>query len=228
MSSSASSIYYLPGLGADERLFSLLHKELPGKSVVWPTHQGCEDIYAFAKECLRNWNLPQDACLVGFSFGGMVAKTIFQIGHNENLFSKDARLVMISSCRTKHALDPLFVKRASMLKYIPNFLLRFGLVHIGPQFVAGQDKEAQQHLPLLQQMAKETDLGFFRWATQVCAEWQLEESQIEGVKCLQIHGENDKVIPYPTEDPDLILKGAGHLITLTRTRKVTDTIKNFI
>lgn len=65
-------IFYLPGLGANERLFEKMRLVLPGECLPWPEPE-YEDLNGFAGQCIDEWQLKPEDVLVGFSFGAQVA-----------------------------------------------------------------------------------------------------------------------------------------------------------
>lgn len=208
--------FYLPGLGADEGLFSEMIPLHHGKVLPWISPHQHEDLQSYAKRCAIAWDLPRHSLLIGFSFGGMVGKELLK--HVDDL-----QVMMISGCRTARALDETFKQRVKRLQYMPDGLLRFMLVQAGPSYAKRSDNLKKSNYDQLKAMAKDIDLHFFRWACKACVGWDDNESIND--RLLQIHGEHDKVIPYPKEDPDIIIKGAGHLLTFTHAKELVNIIR---
>jgi hypothetical protein len=211
-------IVYLPGLAADELLFEELQKYINGIVPKWPQHDNEDDLKSYALKCVKSWNINEDDILIGFSFGGMIAKEIRDIVPSK----KKSNLFLISSCRNKRSLDQKFINRSKYLKYIPNFILYFLAVHVGPQFTARTDKE-KVFLPILKTMAKTTSIDFLKWATEASGSWQNERE----VELIQIHGEYDQVIPSPPNQPDHIILNAGHLICYTHAKEIFEIFKEY-
>jgi pimeloyl-ACP methyl ester carboxylesterase len=223
---SKKEVFYLPGLGADERLFSEMQIHCPGTVLSWPQVSSDQSFDSFTDSCIETWNLPADAVVVGFSFGGMVAKSVFRKLESSEALSDAARLIMISSCRTISALDKKFIKRVEILPKVPDAVLRFALVQVGPYFASRGDRLKESTWNKLRDMARSTDLDFFRWATRACVQWPETAKDLEYVPILQIHGAKDSVIPYPKDDPEFIIENAGHLLTYTQAEKIAELISS--
>lgn len=211
-----NNIIFLPGIGADKRLFTHLQKKLGGSVISWPDHTGCKSIKDFAQKCIIEREIKPNDILIGFSFGAMVAKEI-----KEKLDdNRSSTLFMISSCKNKYALDENFIKRAKYISKIPNFIFKFLITYIGPSFTT-KSKAEKKYLNLLKDMAKKADIDFLKWTIKVSANWS-NKSEINSIK---IHGEFDEIIPYSKNDADIIIKDAHHLITLTHSEQILKIIQ---
>lgn len=208
-------VIYLPGLGADARLFYALEKGVSGHHFSWPEHRDCSNLQEFAKKCIQDWNLKAPFTIIGFSFGGILGKEIIK-----NFPNEEAKLLMISSCRGDHAITLQFKLLSHLIHFLPDFLLRFLLVKVGPYFAKRADSKLKDlDFNLLQEMAKDIDLSFFRWSVVQCRQWsEGHKNQLANIK--QIHGQYDSVIPYPVKDPDKIISGAHHLICYTHPTEI--------
>jgi hypothetical protein len=211
-------ILFIPGLAANANLFNQLIKSIPGEVPMWPEHDPEDTLVTFSSKCIEKWQVTPSDILIGFSFGGMIAKEIRQSVPSQNASS----LFLISSCKDKFALDKKFIKRSKLLAYVPNFLLYFMAIYLGPLFTA-RTSEEREFKPLLKSMAKTTSISFLKWATRASGEWQ-NESKIDMV---QIHGENDDVIPSPKNDPTHIIKNASHLICYTHSLEIAKIFKDY-
>ena len=210
------NVIYLPGLGADHRLFSSLIKKLPGKTYNYPPHKNELNLADYAEKCIKTWGIEPPFIIVGFSFGGILGKEIIKIFN-----STDTKLLMLSSCRTYKSIDSKFKTTSKILNIIPNFILRLSLVHIGPYFAKRSDsKITQANFQLLKDMARDVDLNFFRWSVKKCANWT-EQAEVD-LNIFQIHGEHDSVIPLPPGESEYIIKGGQHLICYTHTDEIVD------
>jgi pimeloyl-ACP methyl ester carboxylesterase len=210
------NVIYLPGLGADHRLFNSLKKKIPGKNYDYPNHDNQPNLAEYARKCIKTWNLKPPFLIIGFSFGGIVGKEILkQFNTNE------AELLMLSSCRSHKSIDNKFKFTSKILYLIPNFILRLLLVYVGPYFAKRSDLNlTKDNFELLKEMAKDVNLSFFRWSVKQCRDWkEIEEFNLN---LYQIHGELDSVIPIAPGIADYTIPGGQHLICYTH----TDEIKN--
>jgi len=65
------------------------------------------------------------------------------------------------------------------------------------------------------------DAVFLRWASQAVLDWEPSPpSPLPPPRVFQIHGEKDPIVSPKLTSPDKIIRGAGHLITLTHPDEV--------
>ena len=62
------------------------------------------------------------------------------------------------------------------------------------------------------------------WACRASLEWR-GGVDTGDVPVFHIHGEKDHVLPVKNTRPDVIIKGAGHLITISQPREVAEFVK---
>lgn len=215
------NVFYLPGLGADERLFKDFYQDLPPRSFEYPKFSKTDNLKSYASKCIANWGLKQNTILIGFSFGGMLGKEIL------NQLDNTSKLFMISSVRTSDALDSNFILFSQYLLFLPDFILRFLLVWLGPHFASrGDSKLKKEDIALLRDMARSYDLRFFKWSLGVCRNWA---NNIDlNLNITQIHGEKDLIVPDSNNDADITIKNAHHLICFTHSEKLLNIIKKRI
>ena len=62
----------------------------------------------------------------------------------------------------------------------------------------------------------DADALFLRWASQAVLDWEPSPpSPVPLPPIFQIHGEKDPILSPKFTRPDVIIRGAGHLISLT-------------
>ncbi|MFK7825992.1 MAG: hypothetical protein AB8G05_17700 [Oligoflexales bacterium] len=211
-------ILYLPGLGADQRLFSELEQHLAGTCPKWP-QPGDSNLAQYAEKCIEAWEVSAEDVLVGFSFGAQVA---LEIQHNFQQSGGNMPFVaMISGIGTSRELDPEFKNRVRMMAFCPDLLLRWLFVLLGPWHALRGSKINSSQRHMLSAMAKSMDLSFFRWAANACANWQFEPRRL---KLLRINGRNDTVIPFEEDSVDWIVEHGAHLIVYTHAEAIAQRI----
>ncbi len=219
-------LVFMPGLGADHRLFVEQHRRFPHAVT-------CEYVAPRADDSLRSyatrWASGQDwskpTILVGFAFGAMVAlEAAEQVPEARNAAKG---IVIVSGCRSGAAVSDCFRRQVAMSRMVPHLILRQGLLAFAERF-SERDDLADDHRRLLKEMAGEMDIELFRWSTKACAEWDYKGPVDLGkeVPVFQIHGERDHVIPLVPGDPDTVLPNAGHLIQFTHCGEVNAYIAN--
>ena len=212
----------MPGLGADERLFSSQVTAFPDLlTPPWPAVEPGEGLAEFAQKIALS--LPPDGRLLvgGFSFGGMVA---LEVAALESMRDRIAGVVLLAGIQRPEAIADEFRAKAGQLRWIPATALGFGLKHLAGSFAKDEPITSGQR-ELLKQMASQIDLRFFRWAVGHCAEWRFDRRRVT-VPVRHIHGCDDHIVPPYEPDVDVWLD-AGHLIQFTHADQVNSEIGRF-
>jgi pimeloyl-ACP methyl ester carboxylesterase len=201
-------------MGADERLFAPQLEAFPNLIVPkWIAPTPSESIQSYGKRLALKVD-PGVPCFVGgASFGGFIALEMAR--HLQTL-----GVFLIGSLRDASELPPKF----RMLKSIRQFLSALPIammqqsaaiaVSITGDLIGPAVKDVAQQL-------KESDAVFLRWASQAVLDWEPSPpSSVPMPSIHQIHGERDPVLSPRFTRPDEIIRGAGHLITLTHANAV--------
>lgn len=208
----------IPGLGADERLFTPQRAAFPRAEVpAWIAHEPGDTLRSYAlrlgERIAADGRRDPSAgglVLVGESFGGMLAQEMAgPLGA--------AGVVLVSSCRTGKAVAPGAALLERIGRGLPDrwiaaaqrsrAVLRLGLGPAGPA-----------ELSLALAMADATPVGFLRWASRAILAWDGAVHPAAPVR--HIHGARDRLIPCRRVRPDAVVPGAGHLANLTHAEEV--------
>ena len=214
--STDAHLLFLPGLGADARLFNEQRKEFPKAEYLrLPAPKPEEPFGEYAKRWADSIEWDKHKVVVGFAFGGVLA--LEAALHSEEFRKNAGGIILVASCRTKAAVTSGFRRQVALSRMVPQMMLRRLLMSFAERFSEEDDLNADQR-QMLRDMALELDLDHLRWASNACCEWDMESTkEIEkDIRVFQIHGEKDLVIPLIEGDADLVLPGAGHLIQYTR------------
>lgn len=204
---SSLPLVLLPGMGADRRLFQgqCAHFEnliTPD----WIDPLPAESLPSYARRMARTVDLRGPCFVGGASFGGMVA---LEMGPH-----LDARACfLIGSIRGPNELPRRIRLLRPAARLIPNCcaglpgrLARLALFAAGPLM-----RPATRSL--LGQLA-DADGRFVRWASLAVLRWERPPGP-PAIPILQIHGDRDHVLPYRLTKPDVLVRGAGHLLPMT-------------
>ena len=210
-----TKIVFLPGLGADSRLF--LHQRKVFKNSIappWLSPEPGEPLAGYARRWARKLKLNRNSCLVGVSFGGMVAQEMAQ-------WVRPKAVILIGSCRSAKSV-PFYLKMAGSFPTWPQFSKKLCEVFpgISGSFLGAQT-EAQRNL--LIRMFLETPNDFVRWTVKTIRTWK--GCDTGGTRISHIHGKNDQLIPIRSVQADQVIRDGGHLINLTHPREVNQFIK---
>lgn len=197
-------LYFISGLGADERVFRDLN--LPGytiKHIPWLAPQEHETIAHYAGR-MGEKIVDDHFLLIGLSFGGMISMEIAKLRPVPGI-------ILLSSIATKDSMPPVYPKLANSFlpKWIPDkWLTKYNgmLVHM-----LGTTVEANKRL--VKEMLIQNDPAYLRWAIDVIANWQNTEI---AAPTIQIHGSKDKVFPIAKTQADIVIDGGAHLMVLDK------------
>jgi len=205
-------IVLFPGLGADPRMFGRQKRvfgddlECPG----WLTPNTDEtfDTYTnrWAKRLEPEPGDDRPLFLGGVSFGGMVA-----MGMARHL--SPTAVILIGSCRSRHAKPPRWQTARRIGDMIPDRLLGRRVLAAAALWVSVLDRLDSEHRALLMSMAADSDPNLVRWSGHACAQWDLDSADMPGFPAVhQVHGRLDAIIPLHPGDPDVVIPDGRHLI----------------
>jgi pimeloyl-ACP methyl ester carboxylesterase len=206
---SAMKVYFIPGLGADKRVFKNI--ELPGGyemvNIDWLEPAKEESLPHYAQRLANSINPAEPFVMVGLSFGGMLTAEI------SRLF-KPAKTILISSLPSPKNLPPYFKILAplKLQNIIPISLFKNASL-VKRLFTT----ETREDKDLLRKIISETDPHFIRWALGAILTWDGPETH---GKFYHIHGSADKLLPVRFVHPTHIIKGGGHLMVMNRAAEV--------
>ncbi len=208
----------LPGMGGDARMFRPQLAALANATVpAWIEPQRGEGLAAYAARMARAVD-PGGACFVGgSSFGGMVA--VEMVRH----LAAARACFLIGSIRSPREF-PL------RIRFLRPWLGRVaGRV---PDLAPACAKALRLILPprlatatrsMLEQLA-DTDRPFFRWAAMAALRWEPSPEPL-AVPIAHIHGDRDRILPHRLTRPDVLVRGAGHLLSMTHAEEVNEFLR---
>ncbi|SIT93870.1 alpha/beta hydrolase [Pontibacter indicus] len=204
-----STVYFISGLGADERMFQFLHIKCKNKVYVrWIQPHEDEPLHDYAVRLAEQITEPNPV-LVGMSFGGVVAIELSK-------FLNPRKTILISSIASSKIL-PWYYRLMGFLRLhrvIPvSWLKRFHFV--GPMLFGASTKAEKV---LLKQVILETDPTFLRWAIGQLLNWHQPDHY---ENCVMIHGTADRILPMGTYPGIIKVKRAGHLMVLSHASEIS-------
>ena len=207
-------IYLIPGLGADHRIFKFIDlTPLNTVCVSWPPIARKETMESYIEKLLKQINGEQEVILIGVSFGGILA-----IELSKKI--KCRKVVIISSVKSSDEL-PILIK---LLKYLP--IHKF----IPPQVLKYYSKKllcyffsvtAKSSIKLLEDILKETDTDFMKWAINIIVNWNTDKATTD---LLHIHGMQDRIFPYSNIKDSVGIEGGGHFMVVDKAEEVKKVI----
>jgi hypothetical protein len=200
------NIYLISGLGADKRVFSKLVFSASHviKHIEWISPISNEDLSSYARRLSRQINEAEPLCLVGVSFGGMIAVEL-------NKVMKPLQTIIISSASTDDQI-PWYYKIVGRLKIytlVPVKILKAPTA-LTFWFFGTKTKEEKC---LLTHILKDTDGRFLKWAISKITNWD-QKLILKGI--YQIHGAADRIFPAASIKADLEVRNGGHLMVYSK------------
>lgn len=207
------TLYFLSGLGADERLYQFI--DVSNHRVVhlkWIKHSKNETMSAYALRMAEKIDDPESV-LIGVSFGGMLSIEIAKE-------KKISKVILISSA-TGQSEIPKIYRMAGVFrlhKLMPGKLLK--KAHRLMNWVMGSKDSIRK--TLLASMLQESDPDFLTWAIDQVVTWK--NNTIPN-QLYRIHGTN---IVLPLRSADYIVKGGTHIAVATHGKEVTKYIEEIL
>ncbi|GAA4313134.1 alpha/beta hydrolase [Compostibacter hankyongensis] len=210
-------VYFISGLGADERIFQYLQPEgIRLRPVKWITPHATDTLHTYAKRLLSQIPDPHPVIL-GMSMGGMAAAEIAKL-------IPVRKIILVSSIKTCRERPWYFgllriIKVHRWLSY--RLLTRMGLWLGDWLFGTGNAAESR----LLHEVIRDTDETFFRWAWEQVIRWD-NKTLFPGT--VHIHGDRDCVLPLRYVHPDHVIRGGTHFMIVDRAEELSALIAELI
>ncbi|MCZ4245755.1 alpha/beta fold hydrolase [Pedobacter punctiformis] len=212
-------VYLISGLGADKRIFSKikLDNQFEIIHLDWIEYSESDDMISYAKKLSKGIDHTKPFCIVGVSFGGMIATEIAKILNPKIT-------IVISSIINSKQLPRLY-----------KFSGNLGLLNIIPAAVLKSSNKLTQNyyfgtkLPeekdLLNKIVEDTDPNFLKWAIGVILAWN---NQVRPKNLYHIHGTNDKIFPIKKVEPDFVIKNGGHFMVYQNAEEISTLINTLL
>ncbi len=212
----ANTIYLIPGVGADFRIFKNL--QFPDNCEVihlkWVEHKPNESLQSYVKRLLPQIKKDTVPVFVGMSFGGIVAVELSKI-------IKPVKTILISSIRSKSERPLKFslLRRLPLHRFIPGTVV--AKVNFWWGWALGDLTHRDKKM--ISEMIKEINIPFNEWAAHQAITWQNDEAP---ENLVQIHGTKDTIFPhiYVGEDAHII-KGGTHWMVVNRAKEISAIIR---
>ena len=214
------TIYTIPGLGFDFRIFSRLN--LTGYEIHhlnWIEPLPRESINNYAKRMAENIKgISSNCILIGHSFGGIMAQEIAAL-------IPFKKIILISSIKSEKE-KPLNFKLAAPLGFHHLFTKKRTLNtfdYWGKHF--GYESEELQ--TLFKKMIGERSDEYLQWALWQLSNWKGAEN-IKS-QLTHIHGELDKTFPIKlTEEPVNRIKHGTHMMVYNQPKVLSEMIGKYL
>jgi pimeloyl-ACP methyl ester carboxylesterase len=210
-------LYFISGLGADNRLFHAL--DLEGYSCTFleymPPLAG-EDFKAYALRMSKRINTSEPFVLIGVSLGGMLCMEIAK-------YIQPWKIILISSIKIGSE-RPFFhkvIKTFSLDRIFPPPIQK-KIAALTLRLIIGKVSKEERVLCL--DMLDNTPDTFISWAEEQILNW---DNDREYENLVRIHGTKDVAFPVRYIDTSgvLLIKGGTHYMVVQKAREISSIIK---
>jgi pimeloyl-ACP methyl ester carboxylesterase len=212
------TIYCIPGVGANERLFERLHIAGVHFEVVMPIMPEYQEPLAhYVNRFLEYFPSDGNIWILGQSFGGMLGQEIAKVRPNTSL-------IITNSFQDNAGLSKVIQwagSRPEWINLIPSKLLN------NPKFQipALHGSSSKQDDALVAEMLASQDPEYLRWAIWSLLQWK---PKVKAPIRLILEGGADYVTP-PTKAPGTIqIAGGGHIMAHTHSQAVSEAIQKYL
>ena len=213
-------LYFISGLGADSRAFSLINSIEGYESIFleWIPNRKNESLKNYSTRLIENHTITEKDVIVGLSFGGLVAQEIANI-------SPVKTIVFISSFRDKRDLKPYlqFLLTLRLYYILPNFKFSW-FDKFAVQFFSIKSKEGKEGLL---DMMQKTEPKLIKWSMMQIRKFVFNKNHSWNLH--NIIGNKDKLLKcwHYKKNNYLINKG-GHLMVYENAKAVNDILQEII
>jgi pimeloyl-ACP methyl ester carboxylesterase len=207
-------VIFIPGLGADKRLFSLLKIEgINAEYVSWvkPGNAGTMNEYLplLQKQVAA---ITEEDVLVGVSLGGIAA-----MEWRELLPVKKTILISSVKCSSEIPSYLKIFRIYNAYRFVRSSWLKKGASLVKPFISDTRNHECMQ---LFKSMLKEADEEFISWGIGSALKWQRKEYDKSNL--VHIHGTADHLFPIRNiRDPEYTIKGGAHDMVMSKASEIS-------
>jgi len=237
MTASLPTLVFLPGIGADHRLFKYQTATFPNSYAAdWIDPLPGESLEHYAVRFAESIRVeldkrpPAPLVVCGLSLGGMVAPYVArELGASGSILLASVRKP--EQFPRRYYADWLFLRLCPPLRTVRLFVARLfaRLFLCFPRLV---DYFIDRGIV---RAFVETPLFRFSGLARMMFDWAYRrrlpkerEAVIFDKPTLHIHGTNDWLLPIRRTNPDIRIEGAGHLPVLTHPERVNEMIAHFV
>jgi pimeloyl-ACP methyl ester carboxylesterase len=203
------TIYCIPGLGADERIFARLKLERAVvKPLFWLPPENNEPLGHYAGRLADQIDYSVPHYILGISFGGILAAELARLTNPEGV-------VLISSVKNRAELPWYFrlVGKLRLNKVLPVAPVRGSAPII--RFFNGVNQGGEYDL--LKELIRDTDRELLRWSTDKVVHWHAHRPRH---RLVHIHGTADRILTIRYVKPDHRIEGGSHFMIVSRADEI--------
>jgi hypothetical protein len=208
-----TKLFVFSGLGVDKRIFEKLDlSEFDCVFIDWIQAEKNETLQQYAFRISKD--IPENASILGVSFGGMLAIEIANHKKTNHLF-------LISSAKTKFELPLLYrlAGKIGLIRLLPSTLLKKANF-ISYWFFGMKTSEEKR---LLKEILTDTNSCFLKWAMRVICLWNNVKAP---ENFTHFHGSADRILPFRKINGATKIENGGHLMVYSQAKDISIVMKS--
>ncbi len=202
-------VYFISGLGADERIFKNI--KLPPHCepvhLPWLEPQYAESLASYSKRMMAPVDVSKPFALLGLSLGGMIAVEMAKLASPQALILLSS--IPSSGCLPKYYV---FAGRLGLHRMLPVSL--FKKASLVKRIFSPETKADKR---MIRQMIRDCDSSFVHWGMGAIIGWNNCDLPKTFV---HIHGSGDLILPMRFTKPTHVIKNGGHLMVLNKSVEI--------
>ena len=206
-----TTIYFIPGQGADKRLFDSLtiDSRFTKKYIEFTLPEKGTTLKQYAKSISTQIDTSQAYILVGVSLGGMICVELSEL-------LKTDKVIIISSAKNRNELPfrYKFQKAIPIYKLFPSKVLWLGAKFLQPLV----EPDRKHNKETFKSMLSAKDPKFIKRTIDMIIRWDRETNS---KTITHIHGDNDHTLPITKVKCDYVISNGSHMMTLTRGKEIS-------
>jgi pimeloyl-ACP methyl ester carboxylesterase len=197
------------GIGIGPELYAP-QRALPARVITpgWVDPVDHESLAEYARRMARviEPDRPGDRLyLGGVSFGGMIALEAARVLRPSGVF-------LIGSCFSHRQLSPPVRMVGRLVPALPPTVIASSLRLAPLMFrLVGRPNRAQRQILL--DVVRHPNIRQIRWGGRAILNWEFAD--VPDFPVHSIHGDRDHIVPLSSVRPDVVVRGAGHIVNLT-------------
>ncbi len=213
------TIYLVPGLANDKRIFKNLSEELKEYNLVYLEHlqplDEDETIPEYAFRLIQHQQFfDEDSVIIGLSLGGIIATEMAKI-------ISFKKVILLSTIKHYNEIPPL-IRLASKLKiYLPPQLIKNTVkpisILLGVTNLTGAD--------YISKIINDSNERHIVWVQKAIVKWN---NNLIPDNYIHIHGTKDEIFPIWSVKPSHRIKGGTHYMVMDRAKEVGEIIRYYI
>ena len=211
-------VYFISGLGADERVFQFLNLSgIAHHFIKWLVPEKAESLKGYATRLAKQIDMDQEIILIGVSFGGIVAQELAKL-----LPCKKVIIISSIKSHTEFSWAMALARKTQIHQVIPTWLLTVSN-KLTADYYFGTTTKAESKL--LHQIIRDTDPVFMRWAIHQIMNWH-NISYPENL--VHIQGSNDRIFPIGKMKNVIQIAKSGHFMIVNQAGQIEQLIFDLI